>query len=106
MTHDQEIERMIQEKNLNAPRLCPADIENAIVKETFTVLPSGKAMICELTLRNGFTVRGESACVSKKNFDVEIGRTISRDNAKQKIWELEGYLLQEKLARANGTYKE
>jgi len=94
---DTETERLIQEKRLNAPRLCPADIENAIVSETYTVMPSGKAMVCELTLRNGFTVRGESACVSRKNFDEEIGRRVSRENAKNKIWQLEGYLLQEKL---------
>jgi len=29
---------------------------------------------CVLMLRNGFTVTGESACVSPENFDAEIGR--------------------------------
>lgn len=52
-------------------------------------------MICELTLQNGFTVRGEAAVVSKANFDSEIGKTISRKNACDKIWQLEGYLLQQ-----------
>ena len=92
-----DIEQEIQEKGLNAPRLTPADIDAAIVSETFTVLPSGKAMVCELTLRNGFTVRGESACVSKENFDEGIGQKISRENARNKVWELEGYLLQERV---------
>ncbi|MDP3133424.1 MAG: Gp49 family protein, partial [Burkholderiaceae bacterium] len=86
-----------QEKGLNAPRLFPADIDAVIVGETFTVLPSGKVMVCELTLRNGFTVRGEAATVSKANFNEEIGKTVSRENARKKIWELEGYLLQERL---------
>ena len=49
------------------------------------------------TLKNNFTVRGEAAVVSKENFNEEIGRKISYENARNKIWELEGYLLQEKL---------
>lgn len=97
---EQEIENDIQAKGLNAPRLSPADIDQAIVGETFTTLPSGKVMVCELTLRNGFTVRGEASAVSKENFDEEIGKRISRENARKKVWELEGYLLQEKLAAA------
>ena len=95
---DKAIEQEIQEKGLNAPRLTPSDIDAAIVGETFTTLPSGKVMVCELTLRNGFTVRGEAATVSKANFNEEIGKKISRENARNKVWELEGYLLQEKLA--------
>jgi len=91
------IEKEIQDKGLNAPRLCPADIDAVIVDETFTTMPSGKAVVCEITLRNGFTIRGESACVSKENFNKDIGMKISRDNARNKIWLLEGYLLQERL---------
>lgn len=95
---EQSIENAIKEKGLNAPRLSPADIDSVIAGETFTVLPSGKVMVCELTLRNGFTVRGEAACVSKANFNEEIGKAVSRENARKKVWELEGYLLQERLA--------
>lgn len=98
---EQEIESEIQGKGLNAPRLRPADIDAVIIGETFTVLPSGKSMVCELTLSNGFTVRGESACVSKENFDVELGQKISRESARNKVWELEGYRLQCSLAMAN-----
>lgn len=98
--NDQAIEQEIQAKGLNAPRLNPASIDAVIVGETFTTLPSGKVMVCELTLRNGFTVRGEAATVSKENFDEEIGQRISRENARSKVWEMEGYLLQERLYQA------
>ena len=54
-------------------------------------------MICEIKLQNGFTVRGEAACVSKDNFNQKIGEDISFENAREKIWQLEGYLLQEKV---------
>lgn len=98
--NDQAIEQEIQAKGLNAPRLTPASIDAVIVDETFTTLPSGKVMVCELTLRNGFTVRGEAATVSKANFDEDIGQRISRENARSKVWEMEGYLLQERLYQA------
>jgi len=96
--NDQAIEQAIQDKGLNAPRLTPDSIDAVIVGETFTTLPSGKVMVCELTLRNGFTVRGEAATVSKANFDEEIGQHISRENARSKVWEMEGYLLQQQLS--------
>lgn len=96
MKNEEEIEVSIQEKQLTAPRLKPEDIDKKIKSKTFTKLPSGKCMICELTLQNGFTVRGEAACVSPANFNQEIGERISFENAREKIWQLEGYLLQEK----------
>ena len=98
MSNEQQIEKEIQDKGLNAPRLRPEDIDAAIVSETYTILPSGKAMVCELILRNGFSVRGESACVSKANFNEEIGRKISYEDARNKVWMLEGYLLQERIS--------
>lgn len=94
---DEAIEQEIQAKGLTAPRLTPADIDAAIIGETFTVLPSGRTTICELTLRNGYTVRGESSCVSIENFDRELGEKISRQDAKSKVWQLEGYLLRQRL---------
>ena len=38
----------------------------------------------------------ESACVSKENFNIEIGQKISREDARNKVWLVEGYLLQQK----------
>lgn len=98
---DKDIETEIQAKGLTAPRILPSDVDFNIVDETYTTMPSGKVMVCELTLRSGFTVRGEAATVSKENFNEEIGRKISRENARNKIWELMGYELQCRLARGD-----
>lgn len=95
---EQAIEKEIQEKNLNAPRLTPDLIDAAIKEEDYHVFEKTCLTVCCLTLRNGFTVTGESACASPENFDAEIGRKIARDNARNKIWMLEGYLLKERLA--------
>lgn len=112
---EQQIEQEIQSKNLNAPRLTPADIDATIVDEYYFTAAQGvgnncngyDAMgfhsvlgtltFCVLVLKNGFTVTGESACASPENFDAEIGRKIAFENARNKVWMLEGYLLKEKL---------
>lgn len=73
------------------------DIERKIKGKRFTVLEDGRTTICNIYLENGFTVRGESACVNPENYDEEIGKRISFENAKKKIWALEGYLLQERI---------
>lgn len=94
------VEAAIQAKGLDAPRLRPKDIDAVITGETFTLLPSQRVLVCEVTLRNGYTVRGESAVISPENFDMDIGRRVARDNARNKIWELEGYLLMQRLHEA------
>ena len=97
MTNDQKTEEMIQSKGLNAPRVTPEKIASVIVKEEFHRL-TPVLTVCVLTLANGFTVTGESACASPENFDEEIGNKIAREQAVSKIWALEGYQLKTKLA--------
>lgn len=96
MSTELEIEKEIQEKGLNAPRLTPSLIESKIIKEEYHLL-TDVLTVCVLTLENGFTVTGESACASPSNYNKEIGDKIARDNAKDKIWLLEGYLLKQRL---------
>jgi hypothetical protein len=95
---EQAIENEIQAKGLNAPRLNPQHIDNTIAGEQYHVFEGTTLTVCCLTLRNGFTVTGESAAASPENFDVEIGRKIARQSAREKIWALEGYLLKQSLA--------
>lgn len=85
---------------MNAPRVTPADVEAAIVGVTYTVLPNGRTTVCQLTLDNGFTVEGLSACVSIENFDAAIGEKIAKDNAVNQVWQLLGFRLQDQLTQA------
>lgn len=96
----QSVEEEIQSKSLNAPRVTPARIDEVIASEYFHVPPGTTLTLCVLTLQNGFTVTGESACASPANFDAELGKRIARDNAKAKIWALEGYALRNQLKAA------
>lgn len=95
-------EAEIKAKGLTAPRVTPEQIDATVIAEQYHVFPGTTVTACCLTLRNGFTVIGESACASPENFDPEIGRKIARDNARGKIWQLEGYALRERLHSSSG----
>lgn len=92
------LEAEIKAKGKIAPRITPDDIDSQIVGEHFHVVPHTSLTICVLTLKNGFHVTGESASASIENFDAAIGRRIARDNARNKIWALEGYALRNRIA--------
>ena len=114
------IEQEIQAKGRTAPRVTPADLEANVIDELYftardasiglDVSPDDRPMtaaqahrlltFCVLTLRNGFTVTGESACASPENFDAGLGKKIARANAVNKIWPLMGYALKEQLYQA------
>jgi hypothetical protein len=49
-----------------------------------------------LRLKNGFEVVGTSACVDPAEYDHDVGKQMARRRALDKVWELEGYLLQSK----------
>ncbi|MGZ8432812.1 MAG: Gp49 family protein [Candidatus Binatia bacterium] len=53
--------------------------------------------IAVMTLENGFTVVGKSACAHPENFNEELGQKIAYDDAFSQVWALEGYLLREAL---------
>lgn len=95
---EQAIENEIQEKGLNAPRLSPASIDAVIVSAQYHIFPGTQLTVCCITLKNGFTVTGESACASPENFNQELGEKIAYNMAREKIWALEGYLLKQSLA--------
>ena len=113
------LEEEIVAKGLTAPRITLADVEANIVGEYYFTAGQGISgevssraeqpyqfcyensldllTFCVLVTKNGFTVTGESACASPKNFYAELGRKIARDNAIEKLWPLMGYELKTKL---------
>jgi hypothetical protein len=100
MTSDHDIEQEIQRLGLTAaPRLTFADIEATIDHATYYRVEGKPMVVCCLHLRNGFTVTGENAAVSLENYSEKLGEQYAFEKARDKIWELEGYLLKEKLYR-------
>ena len=58
-----------------------------------------KLTICIITMKNGFHVTGVSAPASLANYDEQVGNRYAYDNAFKQLWQLEGYLLREKLSQ-------
>lgn len=129
---EKDIEQQIKDAGLTAPRITPDHIESVIDGVVYftaadgyranpcydpnstpsSALPAPQSLelltFCVITLKNGFTVTGESACASPENFNAEIGRQVAFENARNKIWMLEGYLLKQKLFEKNkpSTFQE
>lgn len=92
-----KLEERLKELGLDAPRLSPALIDKRVGNVQFHVFPGTTTTVCCVSLTNGFTVIGKSASVSVDNFNEEIGREVAFKDARDKIWELEGYLLRQTL---------
>lgn len=78
-------------------RVTREDINAKITDVAFIHLPNSTVTICSITLQNGYSVRGESACVDPAEYVESTGRNLAYQNAFDKIWPLEGYLLAEQL---------
>lgn len=97
---DEQMEQQIQEKSLTAPRVTLDQIKEMMkrVKYKFDQ-PEGTTSTFAHAFLDGkfFLASGYSACVSKENFDAELGLEYAQVNAEKhaqdKLWELEGYNL-------------
>lgn len=54
-----------------------------------------KCTVVSCQLPNGFVITEYSACVSPENYDEEMSKEICLNKIKDKVWELEAYLLQQ-----------
>ncbi len=68
---------------------------------SYSVIPGTTITTCLITMVNGYDVLGFSACVDSKEFDPTLGQKYAYADAYDKIWPLEGYLLQESLSKVN-----
>lgn len=114
---------------MNAPKVTLADIEAFIVSEHYFTAADGRngaiaaetyvgkevplgmdadlaplesLTFCVLNLANGFTIVGQSACVSPENFDPEVGRHYAREDAVRQMWKPMGFQLRTELAKKEG----
>ena len=75
-----------------------ADIDSLIAKSQIKVQTVfGKCTIVSVQLPNGFVIVESSSCVDPINYSEAMGTAICIDRIKNKLWELEGYELQNEL---------
>lgn len=77
-----------------APRVTKEGMESRINSKEF-IRVGETVTLCNIVLDNGYSVRGESACVNTANYNQQIGEKIAYDNAFAKLWPLYGFLLAE-----------
>ena len=71
-------------------------MKSRIKDVSYMILPNSTVTICNIELDNGFSVRGEAACVDPRNFNMQIGRELAYRDAFSKLWDKFGFLLAEK----------
>lgn len=65
-----------------------------------------KCTIVACKLPNGFVIVESSSCVDPANYDEDMGVDICMKNIEKKLWELEGYLLQNQLYMDGITFDD
>ncbi|CAB4124775.1 Phage protein (N4 Gp49/phage Sf6 gene 66) family [uncultured Caudovirales phage] len=87
------------EANSNANRVSipsiKARISNVVYRRPFN---DTTLSLCVITMVNGFTFVGKSACADPANFDEEVGQRYAYEDAFKQIWSHEAYLIRETLS--------
>lgn len=108
-------DELLAKANVNGPRVTHAKLADEVVSAFYftpmdaarglgmdSYLPSNTPMarltFCVLVLKNGFTVTGQSACVSPENYREEVGKVYAREDAERKLWPLLGFRLADRIA--------
>ena len=85
-------------EKVEIPRVTEEMIDEILAESEFvTYTTFDKCTVVSCRLPNGFVITESSACVSPENYDEELGEKICCKKIKDKIWEMEAYLLQERL---------
>ena len=71
-----------------------------------TIIMGDKTTVVRAVLRNGFEIVESSSCVSKENYDVELGKKICMKKIEDKVWMLLGFLLQTAVSGVQGGTAE
>ena len=105
-------EDQIETKGKTPPRvtqkLLDAEIDTNVPVQ-YHVFPGTPTTVCLVTLKNGFTVVGESTAVSLEKFDEAIGREVAFKDARMKLWPLLGFAIRERLnaeSKARSQFSE
>lgn len=78
-------------------KITPDFLQSEIVDVEYRRL-TGTMTHCTVTVKNGFTFTGESACADPDNYNQELGEKFALENAKSKMWVPYGFMLKQQLA--------
>lgn len=80
---------------MSEAKVTEAHIDYIMEKTDFHVEMHGnKTTIVIATLPNGFVIVESSSCVDPANYNQELGVKLCKERIRDKLWMLEGYMLQ------------
>lgn len=99
---DEEDDQEPEDEGANETEIPSGDTQDDWVSKNimsvfYVVLPSKKTTICEIILKNGFSIVGTSSCVDIRKFNEQMGQKLAFEDAYRKVEELEAYLRQQTL---------
>lgn len=97
---EEQVERTIKEQGLTAPRVTSEQIDQLMERVVYiTEVPAGTTSTFVHAFLDGVfhLATGFSACISPENFNATLGVAIAKPKAaaeaRDKLWQLEGYRL-------------
>lgn len=78
-------------------KLLEQEVKDTVKRVQYYRFPDTTTTVCALTLTNGFIVTGESACIDPNEFNTSLGEQFAYDNALQKVFHVEAYMLKQRL---------
>lgn len=85
-----------QQEDVIPNKVTVSDMQAKVKSSTYTRLPDSTTTVCQITLENGYTLIGTSACVDPANFNQALGEKYAYEKAFNQLWDLEGYLLKQR----------
>lgn len=78
-----------------ATRLSPATVMAMVESKSFTLTPSGKAIVCEIVLNTGWTCHGVARVIDLENFDEQRGKEAAESKAMVEVFDYAAVRMQE-----------
>ena len=85
------------EQPIKRTAVTTTDMQQKTKKVEYFVVPETTTTLCFMHLHCGFLIIGKSACVDPAKFNQALGEKYAYEDAINKMWELEGYLLANEL---------
>ena len=87
---------MIEHQEQIPNRVTVSAMQNKVKMTVYQRLEGTTTTICQITLENGYTLIGTSACVDPKEYNQALGEKYAYERAFEQLWALEGYLLRQR----------
>lgn len=80
-------------------RLSVDDVKAMIQSTTYTRLPSGKAIVCEIVLETGWVCTGVARVVDLENYNEQLGKEAACQKAMGEVFDYAAVQMQEAMHR-------